>query len=165
MRFSALAVAVVFLLFSPAAIAKKTALPLFRFTAVGGKTYNSDDFRGKIVILNFWASWCPPCIQEFPSLIAVAAKNPQDVVLIALSSDIDQKAVEDFLTKMEKSGLQWEHANVLIAVDPEDVTQKIFGIRALPETVIVNKRGDMEGKFSGAGWTVESMQKTINSFN
>ena len=107
---------VVLLCFSLAGLLQKTAplsartvapkgrateqAPQFTFLDIAGKEYALSDYAGKIVILNFWASWCAPCITEFPHLLSFAAANP-DIILIALSSDKDKAVVENFLKRLD----------------------------------------------------------------
>ena len=91
--------------------------PAFSFTDINGESRNIRDFEGKIVILNFWASWCPPCIKEFPLLLDAAANHKDDVVLIALSSDHDKQAMNRFINSLKKDFDLDSMPNVHIALD------------------------------------------------
>ncbi|MEM9083711.1 MAG: TlpA disulfide reductase family protein, partial [Planctomycetota bacterium] len=97
---------------SPIETMKTQAAPDFEFMANNGKTYALSDFKGKTILLNFWASWCPPCIKELPLLMKAAQE--QNVILIALSSDIDKASMDKFLKKQQ---LQSPHKNVFFAWD------------------------------------------------
>ncbi len=132
-------------------------LPDFSFTELDGTTHAARDFRGKIVIVNFWATWCPPCVVEFPALLKIAAEN-DDVILIALSSDTDEATIKKFLQQQEKPA-----KNVFIAHDREDVTLKIFGVSKLPETVITDHELNIRKKLIGAEWEPRMLQKIIDS--
>ncbi|MGB4108090.1 MAG: TlpA disulfide reductase family protein [Alphaproteobacteria bacterium] len=132
-------------------------LPDFSFTELDGTTHAARDFRGKIVIVNFWATWCAPCVVEFPALLKIAAEN-DDVILIALSSDTDEAAIKKFLRQQEKPA-----KNVLIAHDREDATLKIFGVSKLPETVITDHELNIREKLIGAEWEPRMLQKIIDS--
>lgn len=132
--------------------------PDFSFTALDGKTHALRDFRGRAVILNFWASWCPPCVKEFPALLEVAAAFPDDVVLIALSSDLDQAAMEAFLKKQKYEA----RPNVYVALDENQaITQKLFQSFRLPETVLLDREQKPRRKIPGADWSVEEMTEAV----
>lgn len=133
-------------------------LPDFSFTDLSGKTRSARDFKDKIVIINFWATWCPPCVVEFPALLKIAADNKKDVVLIALSSDMGDKEIKKFLKQQETPA-----ENVFIARDREDVTLKIFGITQLPETILTDRELNMREKLIGAEWEPAVLQKIIDS--
>ncbi|MCD8520041.1 MAG: TlpA family protein disulfide reductase [Alphaproteobacteria bacterium] len=138
--------------------------PDFTITDRAGKTHKLSDFKGKKVILNFWASWCPPCIKEFPDLLSVATADPDNTILLALSSDIDDAAMNRFLSRMEK-----EHPDamslpgVIIALDDgAAVTQGLFQTYQLPETILIDTGGIMRHKIPGANWTKDDMEKLLS---
>ena len=134
----------------------------FTFTDMKGDEYSLQQFKGKIVLLNFWASWCPPCVKEFPHFIEIAKKHPDDVVFIALSSDVSEKTMLEFVQKLEKkSGEKLDAENVLITHDKNEATHKIFRTYKLPETLIIDQDGIMREKLVGADWTVEYVEKII----
>lgn len=133
-------------------------LPDFSFTALDGKSYAAKDFRGKIIIVNFWATWCAPCVVEFPELLKIAAANPRNVILIALSSDMDDDAIKKFLKNQARLT-----QNVYIARDREDVTLKVFGVTQLPETIITDHELNIREKLIGADWDPRVLQKIIHS--
>lgn len=134
----------------------------FAFTTADGEEYTLQQFEGKIVLLNFWASWCPPCVKEFPHFIEIAKNHPDDVVFIALSSDVSEKTMLEFVQKLEKkSGEKLDAENVLITHDKNEATHKIFRTYKLPETLIIDQDGTMREKLVGADWTVEYVEKII----
>ncbi len=134
------------------------AIADFSFTDLAGSTHNLEDFEGKIVIINFWATWCAPCVVEFPALLDLAAKNKSDVVLIALSSDMDEAPIRNFLKKQQTPG-----ANVYIAHDSENLTLKQFGVSQLPETIITDRALKKRTKLIGAEWSSTEVQKIIDA--
>src|SRR5215510_8282432 len=72
--------------------------PEFSIKADNGRTISVPDFGGKVLVLNFWATWCPPCVEETPSLSRFAADYaPSGVVVLAISVDKDEKAYREFL--------------------------------------------------------------------
>jgi cytochrome c biogenesis protein CcmG, thiol:disulfide interchange protein DsbE len=140
-----------------AALPKGEAAPDFSFKATDGKTRALSDFKGKLVVLNFWASWCPPCVKEFPALVRIARDNPEDVALIALSSDLDEAQMRAFLKKQPALP-----ANVFVALDEQQaVTQKLFQTYKLPETLLIDAGQVIRVKIAGADWTLEELQARI----
>lgn len=142
---------------APSEVASGEIVPEFSFTTIDGQTHNIREFKGRVVLLNFWATWCPPCIKEFPELLKLAAENPDKVTLIALSSDIDPKAVETFLKK--QTGVT---ENVHIAIDENMlITQKMFQTYKLPETIIIDSNQKMKEKIAGADWDPAYLQNLV----
>jgi thiol-disulfide isomerase/thioredoxin len=136
---------------------QEEALPEFVFTDLSGKTHNVTDFQGKVILINFWATWCPPCVVEFPALLKIAAEN-EDVIFIALSSDLGDEEIKRFLSQQKELT-----PNVYIARDSEDVTLKTFGIKDLPETIIVGPDMTQHEKLIGVEWDPAVVQKIIDS--
>lgn len=141
--------------------------PDFTFTDVKGKSRTLSDFDGKIVILNFWASWCPPCVKEFPDLLAVAASMPDDVVLIALSSDFEEAPMNRFLRQLERQNPEsYRLPNIMIGMDEGvAITQKLYGSKLLPETVLIDKNGVMRQKIAGANWSRAEMAAWVKALD
>lgn len=138
--------------------------PDFTLTDIHGKTHKLTDFRGKKVILNFWASWCPPCVKEFPDLLAVAASDPDGIILLALSSDFEKEPMDRFLKKLERQNPErFKGRNVIIALDKDaTITQNIFQTHLLPETILIDEKGIMRHKISGANWEQGDMFGWLN---
>lgn len=145
---------------TPAKMEKQNSetIASFSFTDLSGTKHDLKDFRDKIVIINFWATWCAPCVVEFPALLELAAKNKNDVVLIALSSDMDETTIRNFLKKQAAPG-----TNVYIAHDSQNLTLKQFGISQLPETIITDRALKKQVKLIGAEWSPIKVQKIIDS--
>lgn len=135
--------------------------PDFTFTDLAGRAHKRSDYAGKPIILNFWASWCAPCVAEFPLLLAAAADS--NAVLIALSSDDDAAGVERFLAKLDaKSQKILKQNNVVIALDPgKAITSDLFQTVSLPETVIIDREGMMTHKIVGAVENAETLQEHV----
>ncbi len=109
------------------------------------KTIRLADYRGKVVLVNFWATWCAPCIEELPSLEALQKQMPQ-VVVIAISIDDDLDAYHRFLT---------DHEVTLLTVnDPQQHVNTLYGTHLFPETYVVDGGGYIRRKFiSAQDWT------------
>lgn len=110
-----------------------------------GRTVRLDQFRGQMVLVNFWATWCPTCIVELPSLLELHQRMPQLVVL-AISVDTDAQAYNQFLVKY--------HVDLLTVRDPSQQSNHAFGTVQFPESYLVDRNGNVLRKFIGAqDWT------------
>lgn len=77
----------------PRLVLRGTTAPAFTLERYGGGRVSLDQLRGKVVLLNFWATWCPPCVQEMPALVRLAHEyEPQGLVLLAVNRDDEQSA-------------------------------------------------------------------------
>jgi cytochrome c biogenesis protein CcmG, thiol:disulfide interchange protein DsbE len=104
-------------------------------------------FRGQVVVLNFWATWCPPCVEEVPSLVEMQRRmKAKGVTVVAVSVDADQGAYREFVR---------EHiADLLTVRDPDQKSSALYGTFKYPETYIIDRNGVMRRKFIGAvDWT------------
>jgi cytochrome c biogenesis protein CcmG, thiol:disulfide interchange protein DsbE len=111
------------------------------------RTVALNQFRGQIVVLNFWATWCPPCVEEMPSLVQMQRRmKAKGVTVVAVSIDVDENAYRQFLK---------EHGVDLLTVrDPAQKTPELYGTHGWPETFIIDRTGVMRRKFIGAvDWT------------
>ena len=111
------------------------------------RTVALNQFRGQIVVLNFWATWCPPCVEEMPSLVQMQRRmRAKGVTVVAVSIDVDENAYRQFLK---------EHGVDLLTVrDPAQKTPELYGTHGWPETFIIDRKGVMRRKFIGpVDWT------------
>jgi cytochrome c biogenesis protein CcmG, thiol:disulfide interchange protein DsbE len=105
------------------------------------RTVRLDNFRGKVVVLNFWATWCAPCIEELPTLIAMQHRLP-DVVVLAVSTDEDAAAYRQFITD--------NHIDLLTVRDGAKQSSKLYGTERFPETYVIDQDGMIRRRFIGA---------------
>ena len=112
----------------------------------GQKTVTLSQFRGKPVVLNFWATWCPPCIEEVPSIVAMQKEMGDKVVVLAVSIDVDNDAYTKFTEK--------RMPGVLTVRDGDQKVSSLYGTFGWPETYIIDPNGIIRRKFIGAqDWT------------
>jgi peroxiredoxin len=113
----------------------------------GDRTVTLNSLRGKIVVLNFWATWCPPCVQEMPSLVNLQkALREKGVTVLAVSVDADAAAYRKFLLD--------HHIELLTVRDASQKTNNLYGTFKFPETYIIDREGKLRRKFIGAvDWT------------
>jgi cytochrome c biogenesis protein CcmG, thiol:disulfide interchange protein DsbE len=111
----------------------------------GTRSVSLNQFRGKPVVLNFWATWCPPCIQEMPSLVALQKEVGDKVAILAVSEDDDDNAYKQFVK---------DHNVDLLTVRDTKRSNELYGTFKFPETFVIDKDGNIVRKFIGAQeWT------------
>ena len=122
--------------------------PLFGKMAPDFSIQDSDhkvslrDFRRKIVVLNFWATWCPPCVEEMPSLVQMDQRmKDKGVAVLGVSIDVDPDAYHRFL-KDYKVGF-------VTVRDPEQKSASLYGTHGWPETYVIDRDGIVRRKFIG----------------
>jgi peroxiredoxin len=115
-------------------IRPRRATPAQDFTvpALAGRSLRLRDFRGRVVLLNFWATWCPPCKEEMPSMERLYQRyRGRGFAIVAISIDADSSAVDPFVRKL---GLTFP-----IGLDPRMVVANQYAVRALPSTVLIDR--------------------------
>lgn len=116
------------------------------------------DWTTEYMIINFWATWCPPCIEETPSLIRFTDQNQKEFQLYALSQDSSVKEVEAFLKSFP--GLTSNFINIVH--DSSQIYSKSFNVDKLPETFIYSRKTKKFLQISGAtDWTREGTLEKI----
>jgi len=115
----------------------------FGLPSLRGDYLKLSDYRGKVVFLNIWASWCPPCREEMPSMESLyqRQKGP-NFEMLAVS--IDQKGAEVIRPFTVKYGLTFP-----VLLDPDGKTQRLYGLTGVPETFIIDKSGVVIKKIIG----------------
>lgn len=133
--------------------------PDFALTNLSGQTVKLSDFKGRTVILNFWASWCPPCKAEMPDMQRFYEKNPDVAVLAVnlINTETNENAPLDFV---KKNGLTFQ-----ILFDMDGSVGTLYRTVTIPTTYFINAEGTITRKFIGpmdektmAGFVAE-MQK------
>ncbi|MCS7023383.1 MAG: TlpA family protein disulfide reductase [Bryobacteraceae bacterium] len=121
--------------------------PQFRVVTDSGQTVSRSDFGGKLLVLNFWATWCPPCIQELPSLDSFARQmKSKGVIVLGVSVDRNEQIYRQFLERAKIS--------FLTARDPEAGISASYGTFKYPETYVISADGKVLEKFIGPeNWT------------
>jgi thiol-disulfide isomerase/thioredoxin len=139
------------LLAIPAVAAPQKDAPDITLTALSGKAMRIADLKGKVVLLDFWASWCVPCRRSFPEVDRLHRElEPKGLVVIAVNVDEQQKNAYTFLEK-------YPHT-MTIAFDPKGAVAQAFNLQAMPSTMIVDRSGHI--RFTHQGYT----EKTIGQF-
>ena len=107
----------------------------------GSTSVHLASYRGKVVLVNFWASWCAPCIEETPSLLQLHRDRP-DLAMLAVSIDSDADEYKRFLDR--------RHFDLITVRDPDQTAAKLFHTEMWPETYIIDRNGFIRRKFIGA---------------
>jgi thiol-disulfide isomerase/thioredoxin len=126
----------------------EAALPDFTFTDAAGRPHGAADFAGKGLVINLWATWCPPCVAEMPALDRLAAAlAAEDILVLPLSSDRGgEPVVRAFYDRARLGKLR-------IWLDPRGAATRALGARGLPTTVIVDRAGRERARLEGdAAW-------------
>lgn len=125
---------------------------------LGGGTFDLDDHRGKVVLVNVWASWCPPCRREYPLLERAGAQLPaSDFQLVGIDTQDTEEDARAFLDEMGGSN----YPNVL---DPDSRWGVEWGIFGVPETFVVDRDGRLRAKYVGElqpGWIEETVAQLL----
>jgi cytochrome c biogenesis protein CcmG/thiol:disulfide interchange protein DsbE len=131
--------------------------PDFSIKAENGKVLTAHDFGGKLLMLNFWATWCQPCVHEVPSLDQLSRDlGPKGLVILGVSVDKDQKAYQDFIARF--------HVSYPTARDPDQAINQKYGTVQFPETYLIDSRGKVVEKIvSETDWASEQMIQHVQS--
>lgn len=128
----------------------------FTLMNMQGEPVTLSQYHGKVVILNFWATWCPPCREEMPSMERLYQKYKEyGLVMLAVNTEKNgKKAVSQFLQKTPYS--------FPILLDSDSVVQNAYGVFRFPESFIIDRNGVVVKKIvGGRDWSTESTYKLI----
>ena len=117
--------------------------PDFALKSFDGKTVKLSDYKGKVVIIDFWATWCPPCRKGIPDLISIQNEYKNDVVIIGISLD-SEKTLKDVPGFVKSYGI-----NYPIVYGNEKVVTDYGGIQGIPTAFVVDKKGNIVDKHVG----------------
>jgi len=122
--------------------------PQFSIPSLEGHELALNDYRGKYLLVNFWATWCGPCKVEMPSLEALHQKfKKQNFAIIAVSNDI-------FGAQVVEPYIQAQNYTFPVGLDPKLKVSNQFGVTSLPTTFLINPQGKIIGVLNGAeNWT------------
>lgn len=133
----------------------------FELVDLDGNTHRLSDYRGQVVFLNFWASWCGPCVEEMPAMQRLSremAGLQKNFVMIAVSQD---DAVEDIEAFINRTGL--DRDSMLILHDPTGEVAQSYGTELLPETYFIDPDGRIAVRYANQrDWTNASFLSILD---
>jgi len=134
------------------------ALPAFRFLTADGTARSMADYAGQAVVLNFWATWCVPCVAEMAALDLLAREMVGRLTVLALSSDRGGAApVERFY---KERGI----VTLPVLLDPRGDAARALGARGIPTTVLIDGGGRERGRIEGAAdWSSPAAMAVIRA--
>ena len=135
------------------------ALAESELKALDAEDFKIADFKGKVVLINLWATWCAPCLEEMPYFIELQDKyRDEGLVIVGLNSDEESKAQVKAFVKQQKLNYKIGWANKAVV----DEFMKISQLPGIPQSLLINRKGEMTGLFRGGGKTViATMVETV----
>lgn len=125
-----------------------------------GQPVSLDDFKGKVVVLNLWATWCPPCVAEMPALDQLQADlGGKDFAVVAVSTD--QQGIKKSAPFYRRAGIK----NLALYNDTRGKLEDILQARGLPLTVVIDREGRLVGRIEGAAqWDSTAAKALIEHY-
>ncbi|HJS24362.1 MAG TPA: redoxin domain-containing protein [Pyrinomonadaceae bacterium] len=127
--------------------ARENFAPDFSFTSSEGEHIALEDLRGKVVLLDFWGTWCSPCVESVPELRSLHKRYSKDgtpFVLIGISSDSDEAEWKEFTAKNQMSWAQYR--------DKDRRIQRAFAVRSFPTYIVIDHEGVVRFRSEGLSW-------------
>ena len=140
--------------FSPIDPPEQISAPAFQDKL--GQPVNLDSFKGKVVVLNFWATWCPPCIAEMPALDNLQAElGGKDFAVVAVSTD--REGIKKSAPFYRRAGIK----NLALYNDTRGNLLDTFKVKSLPITLLIDREGRVIGRMEGAAQWDSSQAKAL----
>lgn len=130
----------------------------FQAPTIENKLFKLSDVKNKLVILNFWASWCGPCVEELPSLLKLINESNGQIALVAVSLDNDEKQMIDFLKTYDLS-----NPNIYILKDPNYTLAESMGTLKLPESYILRENKLIKKVSGSIDWSDNDIKAFITA--
>ena len=128
---------------SKSSLEAKEPVPNFTLSTIDGKDFHFSDYKGKPILINFFASWCLPCREEMPVLEKIVREyGPKGVVFLGIAVDDTEEKMKDFIAKY---GVTFP-----VGLDKTAAIQKSFGIYGIPTTYFIDKQGVINYFHSGS---------------
>lgn len=137
------------------------SVPNFTLSDMQDMKVSLEDFKGQTVILNFWATWCPPCRGEMPEFneLNQELKKSGEAVLLAINLTDGRRETKAKVAQFLKSN----EYDLRVLLDPEFAATEIFSVRGIPTTVVIDSGGVLRGQIVGAT-TKDDVLKLVRSF-
>jgi peroxiredoxin len=137
-------------------LARARMAPAFAITTTDGQRLSLDDLKGKVVLIDFWATWCSPCREALPHIKSIARKfEGQPLVVLSVSLDSDEQKWRDFIVKNEMTWPQYRDTGFTGPM------AKLFGVEAIPHTFTVDADGVLQDEHIGDADIEGKLKKLI----
>ena len=114
----------------------------FELKSLDGKSVQLADMKGKVIVVNFWATWCGPCKQEMPAFERLRQKlDPERFALLTITTDLQREGIKHFLANL--------HVQLPVLFDDNQDVSQAYLVRALPTTVLIDGGGTLVGRAVG----------------
>jgi thiol-disulfide isomerase/thioredoxin len=125
------------------------AAPAWKLKDVDGQVISSDQFRGKVILVDFWATWCAPCRSEMPGYVALQAKYGDSLVIIGIATDVDKNGPNPLIVKrfLAKNTPKITYQ---VVMDDGDVETAFGGMDAIPTSFIIDRGGVLRERKRGS---------------
>jgi thiol-disulfide isomerase/thioredoxin len=119
-----------------------TAAAPFDLKALDGRSVQLADLRGKVVLVNFWATWCGPCKEEMPAFERLRQRlDPERFALVTITTDMQRDGIKHFLANL--------NVQLPVLFDEDQDVSRAYLVRALPTTVLIDRQGTVVGRAVG----------------
>lgn len=133
---------------SPTSLIGKTAPDFILHTLDNDLRHSLKDFRGEVVLLDFWASWCPPCKKSLPALVKLQAQY-EGLQILTINIDDKKKNAVEFMTRLD--------LNLIALYDQEKTVVESYNVTGMPTALLIDRKGVVRSIFSG--YTEENMKE------
>jgi thiol-disulfide isomerase/thioredoxin len=138
-------------------LARARMAPPFAVSTLDGQRVSLDDFRGKVVLLDFWATWCGPCREALPHMRSIAKKfRGEPLVILSVSLDTDEQKWRDFITKNEMTWLHYRDGGFTGPVS------RMFSVEAIPHTFTIDADGVLQDERIGDASIEGKLKKLVS---
>ncbi|WHZ17641.1 MAG: TlpA disulfide reductase family protein [Nitrospira sp.] len=125
-----------------ARVAPGTAATPFDLKTLDGRSVQLADLKGKVVLVNFWATWCGPCKEEMPGFERLRQRlDPERFALVTITTDLQRDGIKHFLTNL--------NVQLPVLFDEDQDVSRAYLVRALPTTVLIDRQGTVVGRAVG----------------
>ena len=125
-----------------ARVAPGTAAAPFDLKTLDGRSVQLADLKGKVVLVNFWATWCGPCKEEMPAFERLRQRlDPERFVLVTITTDLQRDGIKHFLANL--------NVQLPVLFDEDQDVSRAYLVRALPTTVLIDRQGTLVGRAVG----------------
>lgn len=138
-------------------VAPGTVAAPFELTSLDGAAVDLAQLKGKVVVVNFWATWCGPCKEEMPAFERLRRQlDPERFALMTITTDLQREGIKQFLANL--------HVQVPVLFDEDQVVSQAYLVRALPTTVFIDPQGMLIGRAVGPrDWDAPNVVHALQS--